>query len=605
MGLDFTSSVLYPEEKPGTQHLYTIANSLDLFGQWGALDATLFGFDQNQKIRAIYPAIFALQLTRGRPDRNLIGEAFVSLMLGFLKSDHVVLISPHHAPLSGGDASEEYIRGPSRALQDKQIHASPLVMETTESLQLKTTAPTISRTTKADNSAKDLEEISSILHMTEIRKTEGAIKVNMEARRRFLALNRPMKLKPQALFSFTALRSDFGENPLYFGTQHIKERLNEEFKNPESVNKLKDLSEKTPANFDPKKAEAIATVKGNHQPLHVGDRIAPNHARQILLSTTWRSGSSFFGDLLSRYPGTFYSFEPLHYTFTSQMDLDIYKPATDLIEMLFKCQYDARNIGYLKHTSKAANQFLFSDNFRVWKVCQKLLPSKAACFMPRFYQAVCPLFPIRLIKTVRLRIQYTENLLQDPDLPNLKVVVLVRDPRGTMNSRSTMDWCVRDNCANVTKVCNHLQRDVQAAYDLKKKYPNQVYLVRYEDLSLDPYQSVDKVFEFLDLPQSPVVDDYIKTHTKAARETQVLDRFGIAKTKGANPYGTHRDSKSTAFAWRSKMDIGYIKHIQNFCEAPMKTMGYNLIQNVEERDNPDFPILVKTAEELWPWESNP
>ena len=43
--------------------------------------------------------------------------------------------------------------------------------------------------------------------------------------------------------------------------------------------------------------------------LNNGDSIGLRKARRILLATTWRSGSTFLGDLLSRYPGVFYSFE--------------------------------------------------------------------------------------------------------------------------------------------------------------------------------------------------------------------------------------------------------------------------------------------------------
>ena len=41
--------------------------------------------------------------------------------------------------------------------------------------------------------------------------------------------------------------------------------------------------------------------------------IDQTNARHVLIASTWRSGSTFLGDLLSRYPGVFYSFEPLHY----------------------------------------------------------------------------------------------------------------------------------------------------------------------------------------------------------------------------------------------------------------------------------------------------
>jgi hypothetical protein len=42
------------------------------------------------------------------------------------------------------------------------------------------------------------------------------------------------------------------------------------------------------------------------------------------------------------------------------------------------------------------------------------------CFMPDYMGAVCPTFPIKLIKTVRLRMRNTEALLAQEDL-NLKV----------------------------------------------------------------------------------------------------------------------------------------------------------------------------------------
>ena len=47
---------------------------------------------------------------------------------------------------------------------------------------------------------------------------------------------------------------------------------------------------------------------------------------------------------------------------------------------------------------------------------------------------MCPLFPFQSIKTVRLRLNLTEQLVKDPSL-NVRVMLLVRDPRGTMESR--------------------------------------------------------------------------------------------------------------------------------------------------------------------------
>ena len=46
--------------------------------------------------------------------------------------------------------------------------------------------------------------------------------------------------------------------------------------------------------------------------LRVGDKVSAVNSRQVLVATTWRSGSSFFGELLAHYPGVYYSYEPLH-----------------------------------------------------------------------------------------------------------------------------------------------------------------------------------------------------------------------------------------------------------------------------------------------------
>ena len=44
----------------------------------------------------------------------------------------------------------------------------------------------------------------------------------------------------------------------------------------------------------------------------ISDRIPVEKARNILIATSPRFGSTFLGDILNHYPGTFYSFEPLH-----------------------------------------------------------------------------------------------------------------------------------------------------------------------------------------------------------------------------------------------------------------------------------------------------
>ena len=41
--------------------------------------------------------------------------------------------------------------------------------------------------------------------------------------------------------------------------------------------------------------------------------------KYILILSTWRSGSTFLGELLAQFPKTYYSYEPLHYLSISQV----------------------------------------------------------------------------------------------------------------------------------------------------------------------------------------------------------------------------------------------------------------------------------------------
>ena len=69
------------------------------------------------------------------------------------------------------------------------------------------------------------------------------------------------------------------------------------------------------------------------------------------------------------------------------------------------------------------------------------------------------------MKTTRLWLGETEQLLADPSL-NLKLVFLVRDPRGTFNSRSVQSpWCYgMVECYDPTTSCARTLADVKVGH---------------------------------------------------------------------------------------------------------------------------------------------
>ena len=116
-----------------------------------------------------------------------------------------------------------------------------------------------------------------------------------------------------------------------------------------------------------------------------------------------------------------------------------------------------------------------------------------------------------------------------------------------------------------------------------------IYLLRYEDLCINSHEVINRLMDFLDLKSHALIDKFIDQHTSKYI---------------ANPFGTYRNSKYTAFKWINILNWDYIQSVQKTCSAPMKLLGYNLMTNIaEERKRNNFRILVKTAKDLWPDDS--
>ena len=110
----------------------------------------------------------------------------------------------------------------------------------------------------------------------------------------------------KSLFSFGSMKPGAKINPFTYGSKLIGYRLVMEEKNQNS-----DMF-KVPKTIVeiPKNNEAKWRTAPEYQ---ITNKIPIESARNILIMTSWRFGSTFLGDLLNHYPGVFYSFEPLHY----------------------------------------------------------------------------------------------------------------------------------------------------------------------------------------------------------------------------------------------------------------------------------------------------
>ncbi|KAF2905273.1 hypothetical protein ILUMI_00893, partial [Ignelater luminosus] len=83
--------------------------------------------------------------------------------------------------------------------------------------------------------------------------------------------------------------------------------------------------------------------------------------------------------------------------------------------------------------------------------------------------------------------------------------------------------------------------------------------IRYEDLSVDPYENVEELFKFFGLHFHPQVKSFLDSHTKA-------NSGGVSST--------FRNSKNAPFHWRTDLNFSEVQYIEENCDQAMKLWGY-------------------------------
>lgn len=301
---------------------------------------------------------------------------------------------------------------------------------------------------------------------------------------------------------------------------------------------------------------------------------------RVLVVTYFRAGSTFLGDILQQNWKTFYHFEPLHIMSRGlRIDESQTHQALNLLNHLFRCNFSS-SASYVRWASKAKNQFLFRHNHFLWATCRLKITT---CFMPEYISQVCKRARLQVMKVTRVHMNHVEQFLRNNPTLKVKVVHLVRDPRGIMNSRKVLDWCNETSCMDSKELCKEMQNDLAIYQKMRQEHPKSFVQVRYEDLALNSSAEVRALYKALGLPFTSVVQRYIQSHTHAnANEIN-------------NPYSTRRNSSVAAFEWKHKLTFKTVEAIQNECSEVMDDLGYKTYKSEEEQMDVNFPLLRRNS----------
>ncbi|XP_028035852.1 carbohydrate sulfotransferase 4-like isoform X1 [Bombyx mandarina] len=292
--------------------------------------------------------------------------------------------------------------------------------------------------------------------------------------------------------------------------------------------------------------------------------------RSIIISS-WRSGSTFLGEVINAIPGTYYHYEPfLNYGIIQIRGSPLAETVLNSIKDMLKCNFEEMD-DFLDYGRGHNHQF--SHNTRLWDHCKY---KKELCFDSDFMSKFCKLFPFQSMKVVRLRLRLVQELLEDKEL-NAKVVFLIRDPRGVLQSRLHRDFChPSPDCSNPELLCADMISDYVAASRLLKLYPDKLMVLRYEDLALNLNSTTHKLLKFLRLSHMQAVDEYLNSHTN---------------TEVSGVSSTFRVSREVPFRWKNILDFEYADQIQMACKEAMNLWGYRMAHNATHMTSKEFDPL--------------
>lgn len=338
---------------------------------------------------------------------------------------------------------------------------------------------------------------------------------------------------------------------------------------------------------------------------------------QVLLLTTTRCGSTFIGQLLNQHPDVFYLFEPLYHVQASIIprihlpsDRQVMLGASrDLLWSLFQCDLYALESYFRPAPSRHMIDSMFRHSAsRVLcqqPVCQAFRPEdtweewqcKKKCLPLNLTTAgqVCRQKPYVAMKTVRVPVVGDlRPLLEDPRL-NIKVIQLVRDPRGILSSRieTFRDlyrlWGIWQatgrrphtlETRQFSTICDDFFSSVSTALSRPAWLKGRYMLVRYEDLSRRPLQKTREIYDFVGLRMTAGVEAWIQTNTRGTSEAQAKDKFG-----------TMRDSAANAESWRLKLPFDMVEYSQGACVRAMRQLGYRDARSPEELKNLNVSLV--------------
>ncbi|ELU10568.1 hypothetical protein CAPTEDRAFT_194036 [Capitella teleta] len=228
-------------------------------------------------------------------------------------------------------------------------------------------------------------------------------------------------------------------------------------------------------------------------------------------------------------------------------------PMSDRIPINFARRHGWELIGRRSGIATSGTNVLFRlSPFLDYKTCLRLLAQRSLPCQP-VLSNLCEERPVTAIKTVRATMSSVRTLLHD--LPNLKVIHLLRDPRGAILSRSKVTWSQGAfDAKNVSKMaavyCGTIMQDIRTRLELTAIFPGRLMQVVFEEFLENPHGINRKMLNFIAADHlfdgskmAQWVDQHIKSSVKEKWIKALGENDAAAIARNCGEYMSHIKSQ--------------------------------------------------------------
>ncbi|XP_071792952.1 carbohydrate sulfotransferase 3-like [Asterias amurensis] len=314
---------------------------------------------------------------------------------------------------------------------------------------------------------------------------------------------------------------------------------------------------------------------------------------KIIILASMRTGSSFVGEMFGQNSDIFYLFEPglaLQTTLHQRGAVFLQPLHIDLLDSIYQCNLTGYEY-YSKWLSRQVPKQILKKAPAMYRVLCSKSNNSSHCgkVTPQHFMQICMDLKKVAIKSIRISdIGSLLPLIKDKRI-NLKVIHLVRDPRGMIASRvlamnevkkttDKVESFTDGTRAALTNYCWNNLHNTDVGKNLPKFQDNYL-LLRYEDVSLDPHEAARRIYNFTGLGAVPGnVSRWIQEHTSA---------------HVAGTYSTSRVSSQVYQSWRSSLSFPTVKTIEEVgtCSQMMQKFGYLPAKDQEHLTNLNISLL--------------